>query len=114
MASGLGRGVNMVSPGIRRQSLWIGLLALMLFIAGVYQQAAIAFDLLATVLLAMCVGVLLWLAETSGGPAFMQDVVRMQFLGRMDGSEGVSGSLYYFTRSLDNYALAYPLHVNPL
>ena len=33
----------------------------------------------------------------------------MQFLGRMDGSEGVSGSLYYFTGSLGNYALAYPL-----
>jgi hypothetical protein len=36
-------------------------------------------------------------------------VVRMQFLGRMDGSEGVSGSLYYFTSSLGNYALAYPI-----
>jgi 4-amino-4-deoxy-L-arabinose transferase-like glycosyltransferase len=67
------------------------------------------FGLAATVALAVCVGVLLWLAETSGGPAFMQDVVHMQFMGRMDGSEGVSGSLYYFTASLGNYALAYPL-----
>jgi hypothetical protein len=33
----------------------------------------------------------------------------MQFMGRMDGSEGVSGSLYYFIASLGNYALAYPL-----
>ncbi|WP_185047224.1 ArnT family glycosyltransferase [Pseudomonas frederiksbergensis] len=67
------------------------------------------FVLLAAMLLAVCVGVLLWLAETSGGPTFMQNVVRMQFMGRMDGSEGVSGSLYYFIRSLGNYALAYPL-----
>jgi 4-amino-4-deoxy-L-arabinose transferase-like glycosyltransferase len=39
----------------------------------------------------------------------MQDVIRMQFLGRMDGSEGSSGVLYYFTSSLGNYAMAYPL-----
>jgi hypothetical protein len=30
-------------------------------------------------------------------------------MGRLDGSEGVSGSLYYFTGSVGNYALAYPL-----
>jgi hypothetical protein len=60
-------------------------------------------------LLAGCVGLLLLLAKLSGGPAFMQDVIRMQFMGRMDGSEGVSGSLYYFTSSMGNYALAYPL-----
>lgn len=67
------------------------------------------FGLAAAVMLALCVGALLWLAKVSGGPAFMQDVVRMQFMGRMDGSEGVSGSLYYFTSSIGNYALAYPL-----
>ncbi|MBD9604294.1 4-amino-4-deoxy-L-arabinose transferase-like glycosyltransferase [Pseudomonas sp. PvR086] len=67
------------------------------------------FGLLAAVLLVVCVGALLWLAEASGGTAFMHDVVRMQFMGRMDGSEGVSGSLYYFTASFGNYALAYPL-----
>src|SRR5690606_6719814 len=33
-----------VSAPIRRQSLWLGLLALGLFSAGVYQQAAIGFD----------------------------------------------------------------------
>nr|WP_315445467.1 glycosyltransferase family 39 protein [uncultured Pseudomonas sp.] len=64
---------------------------------------------LATLLLVACVGLLLWLAQVSGGPGFMQDVIRMQFMGRMDGSEGVSGSLYYFTSSFGNYALAYPL-----
>jgi 4-amino-4-deoxy-L-arabinose transferase-like glycosyltransferase len=72
-------------------------------------QRLFGFGLSAALLLAVCVGVLLWLAERSGGPAFMQEVIRMQFMGRMDGSEGVSGSLYYFTGSLGNYALAYPL-----
>ena len=69
----------------------------------------LVFGGLASVLLVACVGLLLWLAQISGGPVFMQDVIRMQFMGRMDGSEGVSGSLYYFTSSLGNYALAYPL-----
>ncbi|MBV6823331.1 glycosyltransferase family 39 protein [Pseudomonas sp. PD9R] len=72
-------------------------------------QRLFGFGLTAALLLAVCVGALLWLAETSGGPIFMQDVIRMQFMGRMDGSEGVSGSLYYFTSSIGNYALAYPL-----
>ncbi|CAI8849108.1 Glycosyltransferase [Pseudomonas sp. IT-P253] len=72
-------------------------------------QRLFGFGLTAAVLLAVCVGALLWLAEASGGPVFMQDVVRMQFMGRMNGSEGVSGSLYYFTSSMGNYALAYPL-----
>lgn len=72
-------------------------------------QQFFGFGLVASVLLAVCVGVLLWLAETIGGPEFMHDVVRMQIMGRLNGSEGVSGSLYYFTRSLGNYALAYPL-----
>ena len=69
----------------------------------------LVFGGLASALLVACVGLLLWLAQVSGGPAFMQDVIRMQFMGRMDGSEGVSGSLYYFSSSFGNYALAYPL-----
>ncbi|KAE9644261.1 glycosyltransferase [Pseudomonas sp. PB103] len=69
----------------------------------------LVFGVLASVLLAACIGLLLWLAQVSGGAAFMQDVIRMQFMGRMDGSEGVSGSLYYFSSSFGNYALAYPL-----
>jgi len=68
-----------------------------------------SFGLLALALLGACVGLLLLLAKLSGGEAFMQDVIRMQFLGRMDGSEGSSGALYYFSSSLGNYALAYPL-----
>lgn len=68
-----------------------------------------SFGLLALALLAACIGLLLLLAKLSGGEVFMQDVIRMQFMGRMDGSEGSSGVLYYFTSSLGNYALAYPL-----
>ena len=68
-----------------------------------------SFGLLALALLVACVGLLLLMAKLSGGESFMQDVIRMQFLGRMDGSEGSSGALYYFTSSLGNYALAYPV-----
>ncbi|MFT0475664.1 ArnT family glycosyltransferase [Pseudomonas antarctica] len=67
------------------------------------------FGLIALALLAACVGLLLLLAKLSGGEDFMQDVIRMQFLGRMDGTEGSGGVLYYFTSSIGNYALAYPL-----
>ncbi len=70
-----------------------------------------SFGLLALALLAACVGLLLLLAKLSGGEDFMHDVIRMQFLGRMDGSEGSGGVLYYFTSSIGNYALAYPLAV---
>ena len=68
-----------------------------------------SFGLLALALLVACVGLLLLMAKLSGGESFMQDVIRMQFLGRMDGSEGSSGPLYYFTSSLGNYAMAYPV-----
>lgn len=67
------------------------------------------FGLLASALLLGCVGLLLWLAHRSGGAAFVQDVIRMQFMGRMDGREGSSGVFYYFTSSMGNYAPAYPL-----
>ncbi|MGG5240728.1 ArnT family glycosyltransferase [Pseudomonas lurida] len=69
----------------------------------------LSFGLLALALLVACVGLLLLMAKLSGGESFMQDVIRMQFLGRMDGSEGSSGVLYYFTSSLGNYAMAYPM-----
>ncbi len=68
-----------------------------------------SFGSLALALLLACVGLLLLMAKLSGGESFMQDVIRMQFLGRMDGSEGSSGVLYYFTSSLGNYAMAYPM-----
>ncbi|WP_455824691.1 ArnT family glycosyltransferase [Pseudomonas graminis] len=68
-----------------------------------------SFGLLAFALLVAGIGLLLLMAKLSGGESFMQDVIRMQFLGRMDGTEGSSGVLYYFTSSLGNYAMAYPL-----
>ena len=69
------------------------------------------FGVLAAVLLAAGIGLLLWLAKVSGGETFVQDVIRMQFMGRLDGREGASYTLYYFTSSIGNYALAYPLAV---
>ena len=74
-------------------------------------RSLFSFGLLALALLAACVGLLLLLAKLSGGEDFMHDVIRMQFLGRMDGSEGSGGVLYYFTSSMGNYALAYPLAI---
>ncbi|SEN23310.1 4-amino-4-deoxy-L-arabinose transferase [Pseudomonas sp. ok272] len=71
----------------------------------------IVFGVLAAVLLAAGIGLLLWLAKVSGGETFVQDVIRMQFMGRLDGREGASDTLYYFTSSMGNYALAYPLAV---
>lgn len=69
------------------------------------------FGLQAAALLVICIGLLLLLAKVSGGPDFLQEVVRMQFTSRMDGTEGTSSVLYYFTSSMGNYALAYPLAV---
>jgi len=66
---------------------------------------------LALLLLAALTALLLLLAKFSGGPDFVADVVRMQFTGRMDGSEGASSLSYYFSSSLGNYALAYPLAI---
>lgn len=69
------------------------------------------FGLMALAILVTCIGVLLLLADISGGSAFMHEVVRMQFSSRMDGSEGSSSPLYYFSSSVGNYALAFPLAV---
>ncbi len=67
------------------------------------------FGFSALALLGLCIGLLLGLARLSGGDAFVTDVIHMQVTGRIDGSEGASGPLYYFISSLGNYALAYPL-----
>ena len=63
----------------------------------------------ALALLLACIGLLLTLAWISGGQTFVHEVIRMQVTGRMDGTEGASSVLYYFTSSMGNYALAYPL-----
>ncbi|MBC2657529.1 phospholipid carrier-dependent glycosyltransferase [Pseudomonas sp. MSSRFD41] len=85
-----------------------GMLCSYYLLAGQWRRL-FGFGFSALGLLAACVALLLWLAKLSGGQAFVDDVIRMQFMGRMDGSEGSSDVFYYFTSSLGNYALAYPL-----
>lgn len=68
-----------------------------------------AFSASALALLILSVFVLIALARSSGGEAFVQDVLQMQVIGRLDGSAGSSDALYYFRSSLGNYALAFPL-----
>lgn len=68
-----------------------------------------AFSASALALLILCVFALIGLARAAGGEVFVQDVLRMQVIGRLDGSAGSSDALYYFRSSLGNYALAFPL-----
>ncbi|QKZ04347.1 ArnT family glycosyltransferase [Pseudomonas eucalypticola] len=85
-----------------------GMLCAYYLVSGQWRRLfAVGFS--ALVLLGLAIGLLLWLARLSGGDAFVTDVVHMQVTGRIDGSEGASGPLYYFISSLGNYALAYPL-----
>lgn len=72
-------------------------------------KALVAFSASALVLLMLCVLALIALARSTGGEEFVQDVLRMQVIGRLDGSAGSSDALYYFRSSLGNYALAFPL-----
>jgi 4-amino-4-deoxy-L-arabinose transferase-like glycosyltransferase len=67
------------------------------------------FGVWALVLLAACMLALLLMARVEGGQALVAEVIRMQITGRMDGSEGASPMLWYFSSSFGNYALAYPL-----
>lgn len=67
------------------------------------------FAFTACVLLLLCFSTLLLLARISGGEALLAEVIRMQVTSRMDGTEGSSPLLWYFSSSLGNYALAYPL-----
>ncbi len=52
--------------------------------------------------------VLLGLAYWEGGETFVQRVIDMQFLSRLDREE-TRNSAYYFTTCVANYALAYPM-----
>ncbi|MBW3505505.1 glycosyltransferase family 39 protein [Pseudomonas sp. NKUCC02_KPG] len=81
------------------------------YLLGGQWRRLISVGLQALVLLVACIGTLLMLAWLSGGEAFVHEVIRMQVTGRMDGTEGASSVLYYFTSSVGNYALAYPLAV---
>lgn len=85
-----------------------GMLCAYYLLGGQYRRL-FTFGLGALALLLAVIGLLLWLAQLSGGPGFVQDVIRMQVTGRIDGSEGASGVFYYFSSSLGNYAPAYPL-----
>jgi 4-amino-4-deoxy-L-arabinose transferase-like glycosyltransferase len=67
------------------------------------------FGLSSLLLLALCVLVLLGMAWVTGGKHFVDEVLRMQVVSRMDGTEGSSPALWYFSSSMGNYALAYPL-----
>lgn len=72
-------------------------------------KALFGFSAGALALLIVCVLGLIALARSSGGEEFVGDVLRMQVIGRLDGSAGSSDALYYFRSSLGNYALAFPL-----
>lgn len=63
--------------------------------------------LIAFLLLSICTGLLLALAHHVGGESFMQDVLRMEILGRMDNH--FLPRYFYFTNSFASYALVYPL-----
>lgn len=63
--------------------------------------------ILALLLLCACTALLLALAYHVGGEAFMQNVLRMEILGRMDNH--FLPRFFYFTNSFGNYALAYPV-----
>jgi 4-amino-4-deoxy-L-arabinose transferase-like glycosyltransferase len=78
--------------------------------SGQYRRL-LRFGFTALALLLACIGLLLWLADISGGPSFVAEVMRMQVIGRLDGSEGASSASYYFTSAWGNYALAYPFAV---
>lgn len=69
-----------------------------------FLQSAIAFSLLC-----VCTAGLLLLAYHEGGHAFMQDVLRMEVLGRIDNP--YLPRYFYFTNSFGSYALSYPLAI---
>ena len=87
-----------------------GILCSYFLLSGQWRRL-LSVGLQALLLLVLCIGALLLLAWINGGQAFVQDVIRMQVTGRLDGTEGASSTLYYFSSSLGNYALAYPLAV---
>jgi 4-amino-4-deoxy-L-arabinose transferase-like glycosyltransferase len=67
----------------------------------------ILFGIGALCVLAVCTGLLFLMAYHSGGETFLQDVIRMQVAGRIDNS--YQPIYFYFTNSLGNYAISYPL-----
>lgn len=70
----------------------------------------VRFGLAAAALLLVCWFGLLELAAYFHGADFRNEVIAMQMAGRMNQGES-TGRWYYFTSSLGNYALSYPLAV---
>lgn len=71
-------------------------------------RALLRFGLQSALVLVVAWGVLLTLAANFYGVDFMHDVVRMQVAGRLETAD-TPRFWYYFTSSVGNYALAYPL-----
>lgn len=67
--------------------------------------------LVAVALLALCTMTLLLLARLAGGEVLLAEVVRTQITARLDAGDGSGPAFWYFSRSLGNYALAYPLAI---
>jgi 4-amino-4-deoxy-L-arabinose transferase-like glycosyltransferase len=67
----------------------------------------VLFGIGALFLLSICTIVLFSFAYHVGGAVFLQDVIRMQAAGRIDNA--YQPIYFYFTNSLGNYAISYPL-----
>lgn len=62
---------------------------------------------LALFILIVACGLLMLAADHAGGPVFVQNVLHMQMLGRMDNH--FLPRYFYFTNGMENYALAFPV-----
>ncbi|MBV9576238.1 MAG: glycosyltransferase family 39 protein [Gammaproteobacteria bacterium] len=62
---------------------------------------------LALLLLVLCCAVLLFLAYQTGGMSFLQDVLHMEVVGRINNI--YLSRYFYFTNSLSNYSISMPL-----
>lgn len=65
--------------------------------------------LVATGLLALSISILLLAAYHTGGKSFIQDVLRMEVVGRLSDNSNNDGYSYYFVSGLGNYAITFPL-----
>jgi len=63
--------------------------------------------ILAALLLILCTGILLGLAYHEGGYLFLQDVLRMEVLGRLQ--QAYQPLYFYFSAGIPNYIFSYPL-----
>jgi len=70
----------------------------------------IFFGFSGALLLMLCTGILLSMAYYTGGHPFMQDVLRMQILGRMQVNR-TPPHYFYFIESMGAYAITYPLAI---